>query len=784
MPKFFRSQQSFAARLTLWVMVSVTVVLTGTAIVAHVLVRDGILREEELRARSTLENAEQRIDVVLVAVETAVKNHVGEVGYYLHAPREEMYRITRMMLETNPAIVGSAIAFEPDFYPEKGLWFSPYSYRDGDTIRMKQLGKDSYRYHEMEWYTMPKQLNRPCWSEPYRDVGGGEITMTTYSHPLYDRNGAFCGVLTADVSLDWLSEMMDSLNYYDNAYSFIIGHQGTFITHPNKDAVLHETVFTWAEQQNYPLLNTIGREMVEGKSDMRHITTKAFGSSFIFYKPVKHNGWSMALVCSSKEFFKVANRVGGVVVAIMLLVLVLLAIILRYGVRRLTRPLELITRAVDEVAKGNLQAELPEVHTKDEMLRLHRSFCTMQKSLAQQIDELKSINEQKGRIEGELHIASSIQMGMLPKSFPAFPERDDVQVFGSLVPAKEVGGDLFDFFIRDEKLFFCIGDVSGKGVPASLVMAVTRSLFRTLSAHESLPNRIVTSMNESMSDMIDSNMFVTLFVGVLDLPTGRMRYCNAGHDMPILIGAGVGMLPMGSNIPVAIMPDWKYQAQETHIFPGTTIFLFTDGLTEAEDENRALFGINRVQKVARQAMNAHEQAPQQVIQRMNDAVREFVGNAEQSDDLTMLAIQYIKQPRDVKLKRNIVLSNNVEDVPRLADFVNEVCEAMGFDMSLTMQMNLALEEAVVNVMKYAYPTGTHGDISIEAEANDERLKFTIIDRGTSFDPTATADVDTTLSVEERPIGGLGIYLVRQIMDSINYERIDSHNVLTLRKKLK
>ena len=150
----------------------------------------------------------------------------------------------------------------------------------------------------------------------------------------------------------------------------------------------------------------------------------------------------------------------------------------------------------------------------------------------------------------------------------------------------------------------------------------------------------------------------------------------------------------------------------------------------------------------------------------------------------MLAIQYIKQPRDVKLKRNIVLSNNVEDVPRLADFVNEVCEAMGFDMSLTMQMNLALEGAVVNVMKYAYPTGTHGDISIEAEANDERLKFTIIDRGTSFDPTATADVDTTLSVEERPIGGLGIYLVRQIMDSINYERIDSHNVLTLRKKLK
>ena len=784
MLKFFRVQKSFSARISLWVTLAVAVVLIVTAFVANVLVREGILREEKLRAGSTLDNVEQRIDGVLIAVETAVKNHVGEIGFFLHAPREEMYRITRMLLETNPAIVGSAIAFEPDYFPEQGRWFSPYSWRDGDTIRSKQLGTDSYEYHDMEWYTMPKLLKHDYWSEPYRDVGGGEMTMTTYSHPLYDEKGNFYGVVTADVSLDWLSEMMDSLSYYDDAYSFIIGRSGTFITYPDDKVVLNETVFTRAEEKGDSLLKKIGNEMVDGQSDMRPIQTDSYGSSFIFYQPVKHNGWSMAIVCSSQEFFNEADHVGIIVVATILLMLLLLTIILRYGVRRLTRPLELFTRAVDEVAQGNLQAELPDIHSKDEMMRLHNSFSTMQQSLTKQMDELKAINEQKGRIEGELHVASAIQMGMLPKTFPTYPDRDDVQLFGELTPAKEVGGDLFDFFIRDEKLFFCIGDVSGKGVPASLVMAVTRSLFRTVSAHESMPDRIVTSMNESMADMNETNMFVTLFVGVLDLPTGRLRYCNAGHDAPLLVGDRVGTLPVESNIPVAVMPGWKFMGQEAQIFTGTTIFLFTDGLTEAENLEHAQFGMTRIAEEATRALADQQQAPRLIIKRMSEAVHKFVGDAEQSDDLTLLAIQYIKQQRDVKLQKSIVLTNDTQEVVRLAAFVDEMCEALGFNATDTMQMNLAIEEAVVNVMDYAYPPGTRGDINIEAQSNDVRLKFTIIDSGAPFDPTVKADVDTTLSAEDRPIGGLGIHLVRQIMDSINYERIDGRNVLTLRKKLK
>ena len=415
------------------------------------------------------------------------------------------------------------------------------------------------------------------------------------------------------------------------------------------------------------------------------------------------------------------------------------------------------------------------------MFRLRNSFETMQLSLVRQIEETKAINAEKGRMEGELQTARRIQMSMLPKTFPPYPERDDIDIYGQLMPAKEVGGDLFDFYIRDEKLFFCIGDVSGKGVPASLLMAVTRSLFRTVSAHESQPVRIMTTINESIAEDNDSNMFITLFIGVLDLPTGRLRYTNAGHDAPLLIGKlNTGKLPCDPNLPIGVEEGWKFTAQEAIIDPETIIFLYTDGLTEAENIFYDQFQEERIIETIRLS----EHHPQQLIQNMTEAVHQFTDNAEQNDDQTMLAIQYTKeQDKNARLCRTITLSNNIDEVPQLAAFVDEICEAIGVDMSTAMSLNLAIEEAVVNCMDYAYPAGTKGNINIEAKANDQRLKFIITDWGTPFDPTAKTEVDTTLPAEERPIGGLGIHLVRQIMDSINYERTDGQNVLTLRKKL-
>ena len=354
-----------------------------------------------------------------------------------------------------------------------------------------------------------------------------------------------------------------------------------------------------------------------------------------------------------------------------------------------------------------------------------------------------------------------------------------MSIYGILVPAKEVGGDLYDFYIRDEKLFFCLGDVSGKGVPASLVMAVTRSLFRTVSAHIDSPEMAMTQMNNAMSEMNESSLFVTLFIGILDLRTGLLHFSNAGHCPPVILGNGASALTVDANIPLGVMPNWNFTAQQTTITPGQTIFLYTDGLTEAENANHAQFGEEHMMEF----LSSASSQPHQLIDAVSDAVHAFVDGAEQSDDLTMLAIEFSKYLVDKPSTYDITLHNDVQEIPRLAAFIEEVAEANGINMSLSMNINLAMEEAVVNVMNYAYPTGTQGDIDIQASLAGNELTFTITDSGTPFDPTQTTVPDTSLEAEDRPIGGLGIHLVRQLMDTLEYQYLNGKNILTLKKKI-
>ena len=804
--KLHNISHSLHARLTLWVMLTVLVVFCIITVIITNVIREAFLSSSEENAKSRIEIANQRINSMLVGVEVAVENVIPKVMDNLDNP-DEYYAIVQQILELNAPIIGSAIAFEPYYYPQKGEHFSPYAYRTVNaTIETKQLGSSEYEYHGMDWYLIPKLLKKKYWSEPYYDTGGGEQMMTTYSHPLYDKNGNLIAVITADVSLNWLTELVaksdielnaklleteiDSTNleinddfFSTHAYSFIIGRGATYITHPMSERILNDTYFVYSMETNDSIDAQIGYDMIDGLSGMREITRDGI-KYLICYAPIERTGWSMATVIPAKIIYGSSRLLSYLILFIMLAGLAILFLICNSVVKRITRPLARFADSADEVAKGNLDATLPDIKTKDEMARLSQSFSLMQTSLKQQMEELRRSTASKAAIESELKVASDIQMSMLPKIFPAYPDRDDIDIFGQLTPAKAVGGDLFDFFIRDEKLFFCIGDVSGKGVPAALVMAVTRAQFRTVSAHESMPDRIITRLNDTMSEGNDSNMFVTLFVGVLDLPTGRLRYCNAGHDSPMLIGSNIGMLPCDSNLPVGVMGGWKFTMQDTQIDPGTTIFLYTDGLTEAENIDHAQFTEERILKVAHESLSTNSHKPSLLVENMTNAVRDFVNGAEQSDDLTMLAIQYTKQQLDVRYQRSLTLANDVQQVPQLAEFIDHVCEAMGFDDLTTMQMNLAIEEAVVNVMNYAYPEGTTGNVNIEVQANDARLKFVISDSGKRFDPTSVAEADTTLSAEDRSIGGLGIYLVRQLMDSVNYERIGGFNVLTLRKKLK
>ena len=777
-------RRKLSVRVSLWVVFFAAIIFNVALGFLFYQSREAVRQEAISRATTILEKTSLRVEGILNRVEVAsnmtkwlVQRHPNKA--------DSMFVYSRGMLMNNPDFFNCSIAFEPYYFKDKGRYFSAYTKHVGDSLRTIQGGSDLYQYFFSDWYLMPQLLEKPCWTEPYMDLDVGTNTsemLTSYCQTIKDKQGKVVGVINTSLSISWLSQTISAVKPYPNSYSIMIGRGGTYFVHPDTTKITRQTIFTQTIEHPDTALTALGYAMQRGEEGMKHMNIDG-KDSYVFYKPLGQTGCSMAIVCPESDIFGGFDRLRNSVRAIVLVGLLLMLYLFIRIITRELQPLRRLAHEAETIASGQFDAELPDFQRIDEIGQLSHSFGNMQQSLVKYIDELKNTTAQKASIESDLRIASGIQMGMLPEKFPTREDRDDVQLFASLTPAKEVGGDLFDFYFRDEKLFFCIGDVSGKGVPASLFMAVTRSTFRTVSAHETMPDRIIMTMNKTIADMNKTHMFVTLFVGVLDLPTGRLHYCNAGHDAPLLVGAGVGELPCDANIPVGFMPSWKYTLQEAKIFTGTTILLFTDGLTEAMDSDKELFRMERVNEVASKALAQQQQEPRQLIAQMTEAVHEFVGDAEQSDDLTMMAIQYIKQQSDVKMRKRIVLPNDTQEVPKLNAFVEEVCQTVGFDDMANMQIKVAVEEAVVNVMKYAYPPGMHGDVTIEAASNDVRLKFTIIDSGAPFDPTVQSEVDTTLAAKDRKIGGLGIHIMRQNMDSINYERIDNLNVLTLRKKI-
>ena len=640
--KYIRRKLSI--RVSLWVVLFAAIIFTVALGFLFFQSREAVRQEAISHASQILDKTSLRVEGILNRVEVA--SNMTKWLVLRHPNKaDSMFVYSRSMLANNPDFYNCSIAFEPYYFKDKGRYFSAYTKHIGDSLRTIQGGSDSYQYFFTDWYLMSTLLDKPSWTEPYMDLDVATNTsemVTSYCQTIKNKDGQKIGVINTSLSISWLSNTISAIKPYPNSYSIMIGRGGTYFVHPDSTKITRQTIFTQTLEHPDTAMVALGHAMQRGEEGMKHMNIDG-KDCYVFYKPLGNTGCSMAIVCPEKDIFGGFDRLRRSVMAIVITGLLLMLFLFIRIITRELSPLRRLAHEAETIASGHFDAELPNFERIDEIGQLSQSFGNMQQSLVKYIEELKETTAEKASIESDLRIANGIQMGMLPENFPTRGDRDDVQLYASLTPAKEVGGDLFDFYFRDDKLFFCIGDVSGKGVPASLFMAVTRAVFRTTSAHESKPDRIVSVMNQMIADMNKTNMFVTLFVGVLDLPTGMLHYSNAGHDAPLLVGAGVGELPCDSNIPVGVMPDWDYTLQEAQIYTNTTIFLFTDGLTEATSADFKLFDMERVNDVAVKALAQQQQEPQQLISLMTEAVHQFVGDAEQSDDLTMMAIQYIKK---------------------------------------------------------------------------------------------------------------------------------------------
>ena len=694
----------------------------------------GLLEEElEKSALQDLMTSALRIQEIVVKAEVGVSSQVWHTQRHLDDPDYMNMLVASMAQDGGANIVGAGIGFKPYYYPSKGELFEVYGRQIKDSVEVEQIASEQHDYTQTDFYQIAMRGDTVKWTPPYLDAEGAKGVVTTYGMPVRDKRGEPVAVLLVDMATNWVGEVVNQHHRNPSSFSLVISEDGDFIAGPDDSLASPSLVRKIVDMVND---STVERELkAKGRvTGFPFFDEECGESGHVYYATKKREPrWQIVLVCYDKEVFGKLDDMRKYIIIMMLAGIFVLAVIIQLFVKS------------------------------------HR--------------RLQATQKEQDRIEGELHIAKEIQTQMLPQKNSV--TRDDVDVFGSLVPAREVGGDLFDFFLRDEKLFFCIGDVSGKGVPSAMVMAVTHSLFRSASVHENNPARMMQVINETSCHGNEANMFVTLFIGVLDLPTGRLHFCNAGHDKPIIVNSQqstVSTLDAKPNLPVGVFTDVKYVEHEHLLTTGSTLFLYTDGLTEARNVQRQFFGLERVKEVL--CSVASESKPQVLLQTMTDAVNQFVEDAEQSDDLTMLVIHYMPQEFESVLTETLVMKNNLHEVTRFSAFITSATEKLGIEKSLARQLRLAVEEAVVNVIEYAYPAGKEGDITVKIMSDGNTLRFQIIDAGVLFDPTMKERADTTLSAEDRQIGGLGILLVRELMDSINYERIEGTNVLTLIKNLK
>lgn len=713
-----RDRKSKWAGLLLVLVAALT--LEATSLIQSYFTKNGIREESSRRADSHLVAIRDQILDVIDQAELAVRNNVWVASLVIDRP-DSLSFICRRIVEDNDAVVGSTVAMVPGYRLSRPL-FAPYYFIQDDSLHFRSLATEAYNYPETEWFRKPIELGEGYWSEPYVDEGGGDMLMTTFSMPVRDRRDKIAAILTADISLDWLTDLVSSDKAYPNAVNFIISRDGRFMVSPEEEAILEKKI----DDVIVLLRDSVGfrkatQAMLAGESGNMPVLFRD-QLYYIYYAPVKRTGWSLAILVPHDDIYGAMRRIDWIVRLLQILGLAMLILILRAFVRSRNRYFDL--------------------------------------------------NERKERMEGDLQIARKIQMSMVPKPFSELSGGNNLDISATIISAKEVGGDLYDYYIRDGRLFFCIGDVSGKGVPASLVMAVTRTVFRTVSAQEDNPALIVKRMNEGLEEMNENNMFVTFFCGVLDLSSGHLSYCNAGHNPPMILTDEIQTLPVEPNLPLGLDAGMDYVGQEVNLQSDDAIFLYTDGLTEAENEAHEQFGEERTKEAlhGRKSSEAH-------LREIGEHVSVFVGDAPRSDDLTMLFIHYLGKGH------HLTLTNDISQISRLKGFVERVVGSDRKDSPLASELNLALEEAVSNVIFYAYPKGTKGTVELNASCVDDELHFVLSDHGRPFDPTAVPEVDVNAGMDERRIGGLGIHLVRKIMDSVEYTRKDGENILSLTKKI-
>lgn len=589
-------------------------------------------RESRSNSTKALKNTVLEIEKTLTEVESATQAMAVMVRKVYDNPAA-MGFLTAELLDLSDAIIDCAMGYDPG---EDGsarlIHMSYYDKKTGEVISRSSMD-DGFDYSCSDWYLAAKLLDRPYWTDPRFDIAGSRQLVATFSYPVKLDDGTFVGVLRSDISLDWLSEAVDKFKPYEKSATILIGRNASFITHFEREKILNETIFTDIIGTGNERAIKVCQRILSGESVVKNMRMR--GRMYNCVSSPISNGWSAMSFCSFTDFYEPVLRINILLLLIAIVGLISIFVVSRRRISKITMPITEFTYSALNMSKGFFQTHIPEVDSQDEIGHLRDSLAYLQKSLDSYLKQLREAKTSKERYESELSVANSIQMAMLPGNYP---DKSVADIFACVKPAKEVGGDLYYFSVDGRCLTFAVGDVSGKGVPAALFMAIVGSLLRSAKGRDISLENAAYHINNIASDENEYGMFVTLFVGKVNLDTLEMEYCNCGHN-PLLIVSPDGKpayLKSKPNLAIGVFPDFKFEVEKIQLEKGSRIFAYTDGVTEAETASKDQFGEDRLLEFFGSLPAGT--SSEETVGSLLDKIREFTAGNDQNDDITAMSI--------------------------------------------------------------------------------------------------------------------------------------------------
>ena len=751
-------------RTKILTIVLVFLAFTGIAFVLYSMVTTMNYKQLRLEGiTKTVQFETEKVNKTIAKIERgAIDLANNGLLYYMSQSKEEGETLVMEYLNSFPTVVGGGFWFEPYAFNKDSFRTGIYAFFDKELneVRFDYSDIDEYDYHSLNWYreiidavTRPYQV---VWTKPYTDDSSYSL-MTTAGAGIFDRHRNLIGVSIIDWEIDNVIEELSAIKPTVNSFILLCA--------PEQDYVISST----------RTKSVIGVSIKDIPWDINADSFKLDGFTYLRFGRFMDNGWLLSVQIPENEIFAEIERQNDRFSMIIFLSSVIMLCFAYYLVSKLiNEPIKQLTSEVAQLALGNLDIRVETV-SKDELGLLAKTFSTMAADLKESIEAYAREHTEKERISAELGVATKIQASMLPCIFPPYPDRTEFDIYASTFPAKEVGGDFYDFYLIDEnKLVMAIADVAGKGIPAALFMVITKILMKNCSSCKNLSS-IFESVNNKLCENNEAGMFVTAFMGIYNIVTGKFAYVNAGHNPPLLKkrGGGYEFLKTAPRLILAWKKDVEYIEEEITLEPGDTLYLYTDGVTEAMNTDNDLFSDERLLD----ALNKYiDYPPMELLPAIKREICQFANGAEQADDITMLALKVNSTPGGC-FRKELIVEARIDNLDEVLDFVNDALDRHDCPSSMQNQIDIAVEEIFVNIARYAYEPQC-GNVAIYIFVGEE-IVIRFEDSGKPYNPLEQADPDLDKPLNKRKIGGLGIFLVKQLMEKVVYTRVDNKNVLTI-----